>query len=84
LADAERVILLTDFIRQLEEIGRQRQDLFNQAITIEQEKTRIAQKERDIEKKRGDDLQLALDVRNRRPSAWCSVKRVISFSLARC
>lgn len=84
LANADRVDILTELVHRLEEINKQRQDLFNQAITLEREKTRIAEKERDIEKQRGDQFELALNVRNRKPSIWCKIGKRISLGLIRC
>lgn len=83
-AAREKLKAQQDFIDQSQQLLVRERDLANKELTAEKRLTAIAERERDVEKVRGDQLDALLKERNRRPSFGCRLKRIVTLGLGRC
>jgi hypothetical protein len=65
----------------LEERERQ---LSVKELETEQRLRAVAERERDVEKARGDQLEMALKLMTRKPGFGCTLKKIFTLGLGRC
>lgn len=80
----ERVRALEEYIDQLKALELREDAVSAKELEAERRLRSIAERERDVEKARGDQLEAALKIRNRKPGFGCKVKRALTFGMARC
>jgi len=79
-----RIQTLTTYIEQLQALESRASAVSQQELEVERRLRGIAEKERDVEKMRADQLEVALKLALHRPSIGCQILRVFTLGLARC
>jgi hypothetical protein len=84
LAWKDRAITLQKFVEQLMELDSKQRQLYMDSLELERRLRAVTERERDVEKSRGDQLQALLNARNKQPGFWCKLKRVVTLGQGRC
>jgi hypothetical protein len=83
-ASREHVRTLEDYIDRLKSLEGRETALSAKELEAEHRLRLIAERERDVEKARGDQMEAALKLRNRKPGFGCTLKRILTIGLGRC
>ena len=83
-ASRARVLAQAEHIDRLEQLHARELELHAAQLKLEQQRTSIAERERDVEQSRADQYEDLLEARNRGRSAGCVMKKIFTFGIARC
>lgn len=84
LANRERVAAQAEILRQMEALAERTEAVHLKELEAEQRLRAIAERERDEERRRGDELDRLLTAVTRKPGFGCVLKKVFTLGLARC
>jgi hypothetical protein len=79
-----KIQALDTYIAQLQSLELRATAVSQQELEVERRLRGIAEKERDVERIRADQLEMALKLALRRPSIGCRILRIFTLGLARC
>lgn len=83
-ASRDRLKALEEYISTLKSLQDRERDLSQRELEMEKRLIAVIERERDAERNRGDQLQAALNLRNRRPGFGCVLKKIVTIGLGRC
>jgi hypothetical protein len=84
LAAIDRAKTLQDYIDKLNDLSMREATLHAQQLDVQRQLIDIANRERDVEKSRGDQFDTAIKSLTRKRSFGCSLKKLFTIGLARC
>lgn len=83
-AAEEKLVAKDEYINQLKDLAAREAVMHNRELDIAHKLLGIAERERDVEKARGDQLEAVIKQLTKKPSKLCRFWRGISFGLGRC
>lgn len=84
LADRDRLANLQEYVKKSQELTEREIQLSQKELELEKQRTSIAERERDAEKSRGDQLETALKVATKKPGFGCALRKIFTLGLGRC
>jgi hypothetical protein len=83
-AARERIRTLEEFGEQLKLLNDRERAAAAKELELERRLREIAERERDVEKQRGDALETIMRSQRKGPGFGCRLKRVFTLGLGRC
>lgn len=84
IAAREKIRLQEQALAQNKDLSDRERALAQRELDLQKQLLSIAERERDVEKRRGDELDTLLKLRNKKPGFGCQVKKVLTLGLGRC
>jgi hypothetical protein len=83
-ADRERISILNQLVDQMKQLEARESQLRDKEVVVQQQLTTVAERERDVEKQRGDTLDMLLKQRDSKGGFGCTMKKIFTLGLGRC